>query len=127
MKLFLKIILTVFIVFVLVSGGGMFYISRGLEAGEAIAINDVNLMAVNDGSYSGVYKGGRWTNEVKVTVKDHRITAVEIVKDVLIPKPEITTELIGRVLEKQSPDIDTVSGSTITCKAYLKAIENALK
>lgn len=43
------------------------------------------------------------------------------------PKPEVTEELIGRVLEEQSTKIDAVSGSTVTCKAYLKSIENALR
>lgn len=126
MKLLLKIVLTVFILFIVVSGGGLFYISRGLEAGEALEVNNINLTAVNDGTYNGKYEGGRWTNEVQVKVKDHRITEIEIVKDVLFPKPEVTAVLVGRVLEQQSPDIDAVSGSTVTCKAYLKAIENAL-
>jgi len=126
MKLLLKIVLTVVILFVLVAGGGIFYISRGLEAGEALEINSIDLAGLSDGAYSGAYNGGRWTNEVKVMVKEHRITGIEIVRDVMFPKPEVTAELIGRVLEKQSPDIDAVSGSTVTCKAYLKSIENAL-
>ncbi|HYF84726.1 MAG TPA: FMN-binding protein [Clostridia bacterium] len=127
MKLFLKIMLSVFIIFVLVSGGGLFFISRGVEAGEVLEINDVDLSKLNDGTYNGTYNGGRWTNEVNVIVKDHKITGVEIVKDVLLPKPEVTAELVNLVLEKQSPKIDAISGSTVTCKAYLKSIENALK
>lgn len=127
MKLLLKIVLSVFILFVLVSAGGIFFISRGLEAGKALEINDVNLSGLNDGTYSGAYEGGRWTNEVNVTIKGHKIAGIEIVKDVLLPKPEITAELVNKVLEKQSPKIDAVSGSTVTCKAYLKSIEDALK
>lgn len=127
MKLLLKIVLSILIIFILVAGGGLFYISRGVEAGEVLEINDVDLSKLSDGAYSGEYEGGRWTNEVNVKIKDHKITEVEIVKDVLIPKPEVTAELINLVLEKQSTRIDAVSGSTVTCKAYLKAIENALK
>jgi uncharacterized protein with FMN-binding domain len=127
MKLLLKIVLSIFIVLVLVAGGGLFYIGRGVEAGEILEINEVDLSRLNDGAYSGAYKGGRWTNEVNVTIKDHRIAGVEIVKDVMLPKPEVTAELINLVLEKQSPKIDAISGSTVTCKAYLKSIENALK
>lgn len=125
MKLLLKIVLAVFVLFILVFGGGLFYLSRGLEAGEALEINSADLSAVSDGTYNGVYKGGRWTNEVRVTVKEHRITGVEVVKDVLFPKTEVTAELMERVLEQQSLDIDVVSGSTVTCKAYLKSIDNA--
>ncbi len=119
--------LSVFILFILVLGGGIFFISRGVEAGEALEINNVDLSRLSDGAYSGAYEGGRWTNVVNVTVKDHKITGVEIVKDVLFPKPEVTAELVEKVLEKQSPNIDAVSGSTVTSKAYLKSIENALK
>ncbi|HYF75039.1 MAG TPA: FMN-binding protein [Candidatus Nitrosocosmicus sp.] len=127
MKLLLKIVLSVVILIVLVLGGGMFFISRGVEAGEALEINEVNLSEISDGTYNGIYNSGRWTNEVSVKVKEHKIIGVEIVKDVLLPKPEVTAELINLVLEKQSPKIDAISGSTVTCKAYLKSIENALK
>ncbi len=126
MKLILKIVLSIFVIFILVSGSGIFFLSRGLEPGKALKINAVNLSSLSDGAYSGAYKGGRWTNEVSVTVKDHKITGIEVVKDVLFPKPEVTAELVNKVLEKQNPDIDVVSGSTVTCKAYLKSIENAL-
>jgi uncharacterized protein with FMN-binding domain len=126
MKLLLKIVLSLFIIFILASGSGAFFLSRGLEAGKALEINSVNLSDLSDGAYSGTYKGGRWTNEVSVTVKDHRITGIEIVKDVLFPKPEVTAELVNKVLEKQNPNIDVLSGSTVTCKAYLKSIESAL-
>lgn len=126
MKTLLKIILSVFILFILVLGGGIFFLTRGLEAGEALEINPVNLSELSDGTYNGEYKGGRWTNEVNVTVKDHKITGIEIVKDVLFPKPEFTAELVDKVLEKQSPKIDAISGSTVTCKAYLKSMDNAL-
>jgi uncharacterized protein with FMN-binding domain len=127
MKLLLKIVLSVFILAVLILGGGMFFISRGLEAGEALEINNVNLSAISDGTYRGEYKGGRWTNEVDVTVKDHEIKEVRVVKDVLFPKPEITQELVNKVLEEQDARVDAISGSTVTCKAYLKSIENALE
>ncbi len=127
MKLLIKIVLSVFILFILISGSGIFFLTRGLKAGEALEINPVDLSVLNDGVYNGVYEGGRWTNEVEVMVKGHRIESVKIVKDVLFPKPEVTEELVGRVLEEQSPKIDAISGSTVTCKAYLKSIENALK
>lgn len=40
---------------------------------------------------------------------------------------EIAENIINKVIESQSIDIDVVSGTTVTSKAYLKAIENALK
>lgn len=127
MKLFFKIVLSVVILFVLVSGGGMFYLSRGLEEGSKIAVNAVNLSSVKDGTFKGKYDGGRWANEVAVTVKDHKIVKVELVKDVRFTKPGILEELANKVVKNQNTNVDVVSGSTVTCKAYLKSIENALK
>jgi len=120
------IILSILGVLVLVGAGGVFYITNGLEAGENLAINPVNLGKIEDGTYTGVYKAGRWTNEVAVSVADHRISNIDVVKTVTMESPEMTSTIINSVIEKQNTTIDTVSGATVTSKAYLKAIENAL-
>jgi uncharacterized protein with FMN-binding domain len=127
MKLFLKIILSVLMVFILITVGGVFFLSRGLASGSKLVINDVTLSAIKDGAYNGKYKNGRWTNEVNLTVKDHKITNIDLVNDVMFPKPEVTKELFNNVVKEQNINIDAISGSTITSKAYLKSIENALK
>jgi uncharacterized protein with FMN-binding domain len=127
MKLFLKIILSILMVFILITVGGVFFLSRGLASGSKLVINDVKLSAVKDGIYNGKYKDGRWTNEVNLTVKDHKITNIDLVKDVMFPKPEVTKELFNNVIKEQNIDVGAISGSTITSKAYLKSIENALK
>lgn len=126
MKLLLKIILSIVICIVLIIAGGVFFITKGLGSGSKMVINNVDLPKISDGTYTGSYKGGRWTNEVNVLVKDHKITSINIVKDVLIPKAEVTDEIVKRVIDKQSTDIDVVGGATVSCKAYLKSIENAL-
>ena len=127
MKLFLKIILSVLMVFILITAGGIFFLTRGLASGSKLVINDVKLSAVKDGIYNGKYKDGRWTNEVNLTVKDHKITNIDLVKDVLFSKPEVTKELFNNVVTEQNINVDAISGSTITSKAYLKSIEDALK
>ena len=127
MKLFLKIILSVLMVFILITAGGIFFLTRGLASGSKLVINDVKLSAVKDGIYNGKYKDGRWTNEVNLTVKDHKITNINLVKDVLFSKPEVTKELFNNVVKEQNINVDAISGSTITSKAYLKSIEDALK
>lgn len=127
MKLFFKIALSIFFIFALVAGCGMFYLGRGLESGSKVVINDVNLASLSDGTYNGKYEAGRWSNEVKVNIKDHKITKVDVVKDVTFSKPEVRAELLKEVIEKQNTNVDVVSGATVTSKAYLKSIENALK
>lgn len=126
MKKVMIIILSILGVLVLVGAGGIFYITNGLEAGENLAINPVNLTKIEDGTYTGIYKAGRWTNEVAVSVADHQISNIDVVKTVTMESPEMTSTIINSVIEKQNTTVDTVSGATVTSKAYLKAIENAL-
>lgn len=126
MKKAMIIILSILGVLLLMGAGGIFYITNGLEAGENLAINSVDLTEIEDGTYTGVYQAGRWANEVAVSVADHQITNIDVVKTVTIESPEMTSTIINRVIEKQNTTVDTVSGATVTSKAYLKAIENAL-
>lgn len=126
MKSFLKILLSIIIIFIIVIGAGMLYLSRGLEKGEELVINEVTPSNIEDGIYNGKYNAGRWTNEVNVIIKDHKITKIELIYDVTFKKQEVTESVISRVIENQSTNIDVVSGATVTSKAYLKSIENAL-
>lgn len=126
MKLYVKIILGAVIVIVLVAAGGIFYVTRGLSSGSKLEVGAVDLTTLADGTYDGEYSAGRWTNKIRVTVKDHKITGIDNVKDVTFVKPELTKQLFDKVMEKQNTDIDIISGATVTSKAYLKSIENAL-
>jgi len=58
--------------------------------------------------------------------KNNRITKIEITDDMMFVNPDVRNELFKRVMEKQNTTVDAVSGGTVSCKAYLKSIENAL-
>ena len=126
MKLILKILGLLFLVFILFSAGGIFYLTRGLKAGETLEIGEVNVGNLPSGTYTGIFKGGRWSNEVEVYIDNKRIVEIRIVKDVVFSKPEEREELFSRVIKNQSLQVDVVAGSTVTSKAYLKALEEAL-
>ena len=126
MKKAMIVILSILGILIVVGAGGVFYITNGLEAGENLAINPVDLTAIEDGTYAGVYQAGRWSNEVAVSVADHQIANIAVVKTVTIDDPELTSTIINNVIKNQSTTVDTVSGATVTSKAYLKSIENAL-
>ena len=126
MKKAMIVILSILGVLVVVGAGGVFYITNGLEAGENLAINPVDLTAIEDGTYAGVYQAGRWSNEVAVSVTDHQIANIAVVKTVTIDDPELTSTIINNVIKNQSTTVEAVSGATVTSKAYLKSIENAL-
>jgi uncharacterized protein with FMN-binding domain len=116
----------VVLVVILVAAGLLIWITHGLSAYKKLPIGNIDLARLPDGTYRGSFSGGRWSNTVEVTVKDRRITNIRIVKDVEFKSPKVASELFRRVEQAQSPQVDTVTGSTVTSKAYLKSIENAL-
>ncbi|MEA5032991.1 MAG: FMN-binding protein [Sphaerochaeta sp.] len=123
----LVMMIVVLCIIMLVSSCGLFSLTKGLDEVMALEIQDVELSAFTDGTYRGTYDYERWKNTLQVTVQDHLITAITIVKDVKFAKSEVSDAIISRVLEAQSLKVDTVSGSTVTSKAYLKSIELALQ
>ena len=127
MKSFWKVLLFLVIIIIFLAGGGFFYLSRGLDSGSRVPINEVDLSTLTDGTYTGTYEGGRWTNTVKVTIEDHRITAIEIVDDLLFSRPEVVDKILARVIDEQKVKVDVISEATVSSKAYLKAIELALE
>ena len=126
MKKLKRISLIILAILLLSTATMMFIFMNGMEDAKAIQINSVDLSIVEDGDYVGSFDLTRWSNEIKVTVKDHKIIALEVVEDVMFKMDEITTELFDRVIQNQSLDLDIETGATITSHAYLKAIENAL-
>lgn len=99
----------------------------GLDKGQKVVVGNLNLNIVADGSYEGKYALNRWTNTLKVTVKDHKITDIVVLKDVVFKLDAVSKGVFADVIRKQSLDIDIQSGATVTTKAYLKSIEDALK
>ena len=98
----------------------------GRKAGERLQVGKVDFSRLKDGVYEGQHKGGRWSNKVRVTVASGRVAGIEIVRDVWFRKPELTEQVVSDVIKSQSLEVDIVSGATVTTRAYLKAMENAL-
>lgn len=126
MKTFLKVMGIIALVIVLAVGGFAIFISNGMSATKALQIGTVSASSIADGSYEGDYNGGRFTNKVLVTVKSGKIESIHAEKSVTFEKPETTKALFESVIARQNTDVDVQSGATLTSKAYLKSVENAL-
>jgi uncharacterized protein with FMN-binding domain len=126
LKSILKILISIILIFILVFAGGIFYLTRGLYEGTNMKVNGINISNLNDGVYNGKYNDGRWSNQLNVTVKNHKITEIKIENDVTFVKPSVSDELFNKVIKAQNTTVDAVSEATVTSKAYLKSIENAL-
>ncbi len=127
MKKILKLVGFGLLGLVIVGVSAVFYLSRGIEEGQQITLSPLNLSQVQDGVYQGHFDFKRWSNTLEVTVVDHQIRDIKIIDDVRFVNEGVSKELFQKIIDKQAVPDDLVSGATITSKAYIKAIENALK
>ncbi len=93
---------------------------------ENIQIDNIDLQKVKDGDYTGSFDAILVKVEVLVKVRDHRITDIVLIRhENGRGKPaEVITK---SVIEKQSLQVDTISGATASSKVILESIEQALK
>jgi uncharacterized protein with FMN-binding domain len=125
-KIIGRILLGLFCLLLVVCACGAGFVLLGKEKTIAAPLSGVSLDSVADGTYEGSYSAFRWSNTVSVTVKDHRIVAIEQIKPQVLAKPETISSLIDRVLEAQNTNVDIVSSATADKKAFLSAVEDAL-
>jgi uncharacterized protein with FMN-binding domain len=102
-----------------------FFFNRGMDKVYALEINNVNLAGTADGDYSGKYCEGRWCYDLTVIVKDHKIKDIKLNNDVMNMFRKQHNILTKRIIDEQRVNVDGISGTTITTKAFLKDIENA--
>jgi uncharacterized protein with FMN-binding domain len=125
------VVLVIFVVILAVGGGiGWTLIAREHEQAANLPLNAVDFDALDDGTYHGVYAGGmyRWrANECDVTVSGGRISNIALAGSTDPGAQNTDTNLLyARVIEKQSLNVDVISGATLTSKGYLQCVENAL-
>lgn len=79
-----------------------------------------------DGTYSGLGSNRRGSIQVAVTVKDDKITDVEISDFAMHYSESDVMGLPDEVLQKQSAQLDNVSGATYSTEAFEGAVQDAL-
>lgn len=119
-----KYILILFLVFIGVYSG-IKTIQSNLERLQDLEIANVDLTEVVDGTYTGSFKVFPITAEVKVTVKNHQITGVELLKH-QSGQGAPADKILDQIVEAQTLKVDLISGATYSSKIILKAVENSL-
>jgi uncharacterized protein with FMN-binding domain len=112
------------------SGVGWSRLMKEHREARSLPLNAVDFSRLSDGAYHGAYGGGmyQWrANECDVTVTDGRITDIQLVGSKDPGSKNMQHEVLyDRVVQAQSLQVDTISGATLTSKAWLQAVENAL-
>lgn len=98
-----------------------------LNTVRAMPIGSVDMQAVPDGEYEGETSYSGVSVHVKVTVRDHQITKIEDLEPRDSVYATYATGVFKKIVSRQTPDVDAITGATTSSKAYMKAVENALK
>lgn len=110
---------------------GWSMLSKEHEEARNLPLNGVDFDRLNDGTYIGEYEGGmyKWrSNKVQVIVTSGKVTNIKLLRSKELNEEKINQSILyDRVIEAQSLQVDTISGTTLTSKAYLQGVENALK
>ncbi|MCF7885058.1 MAG: FMN-binding protein [Candidatus Marinimicrobia bacterium] len=93
---------------------------------ENIVIHDIPLKEAKNGIYAGEYNTTLVKAKVKVRVKDKAIEDIEIIKH-QCGQGKKAEKIIEHVIQKQSLQVDAISGATYSSKVILKAVEKALR
>lgn len=123
-RIFKIIILMVLVMVVLIAGFTVFTQSK-LKALVQTPIPSVALDTIDDGIYEGNYSVFPVTVKLNVTVKGHEIMEILILEHVNGQGGKAEA-IADQVIEKQSLQVDIISGATYSSKVILKALENAL-
>lgn len=125
LRRFTGIMLVLGALLILVSGG-MGYMTHGLGETENLVINQVDFSQIDDGVYTGEYRGHRWSNTVEVTVRDRTVTEIRMIEKQQFHLDGPVDRIISRIIAEQTLPVDVITGATATSKAIMKAVEIAL-
>ena len=106
--------------------GGAALLNQITENAKGIPVTEPDLAALADGAYDGAYSIQPVSVKVKVSVENQEITDVEILEHFCGFGQKAET-LTKEIVERQSLQVDAVSGATVSSKCILKAVENALQ
>lgn len=89
------------------------------------SINAINLTQYSDGIYEGAFKQFLIEAQVDVTIKNHTIINIKIVKQKSGAKYK-AHDTIERMLRKQNPKVDATTGATGSSMSLMIATADAL-
>lgn len=122
MKTFLIVVAVIVVLLVPLS----YLMFHGMSEIKHLVIREVDLGRIADGIYTGSYHKGRWTYDVEVTVRGHRIVTVKNNNERMKAAGDWNAKAEAAIVQKQAIDLDVISGATVNTKAFEKALEIAL-
>ena len=82
---------------------------------------------LKDGVYEGRYTSGPNKAIVKVIIENNKIIDIKIVRHRRMKGQKAEPIIPGRIIEKQSTDVDAVSGATNSSHVIMNAVQRAVE
>lgn len=124
-KKWLKIFLVLILVMSAFGAKYLFDVARYKQRVAQIAFTNVDVSKVYDGEYIGECDVKFISAKVLVRVNNGKIENIKILEH-KNDKGSRAEKIVQEVINKNSTDVELVSGATNSSKVILKAIENAL-
>jgi uncharacterized protein with FMN-binding domain len=126
MKPIKKVLLALLALILLAGWAGFSALRQMSEKLDAMVNANIDMTQVADGVYQGQSDGGLIKVEVEVTVKDNRITQINLLRhDNGKGTPAEAT--LEEMIEQNTDDVDVVSGATLSSRAIRNAVNLALQ
>ncbi len=116
----------VVLVLALVLGGLFIFVTIKMNSQlESMDVSDVDMQTVADGCYTGISETDLVQVTVDVTVADHKITEIKIVRH-RNGKGAPAEVIVEDMVAQNRCDVDIVSGATNSSVVIKSAVHNAL-
>lgn len=124
----IPIVIAAILVFIVVFAAVVFG-AMGRKSKEALdkQVNvKIDMEQVADGTYKGSSDGGMVKAEVEVEVKDYRIVRINLIKHEC-GKGKPAESILDEMMEKNTDEVEAVSGATVSSKTLRNAVNQALQ
>lgn len=99
----------------------------GCSNGGKVSTNSVGETLINNGTYKGEGDGKGGKIVIELTIADDTITTIKVLEQNETPGFDNAIEtLTENIITKNSPEVDGVSGCTLTSNGFLEAVKGAL-
>lgn len=92
---------------------------------EALPVAEIDLSKIEDGKYIGNYEVFPVKVSVETSVQDGKITRIDLMEH-FNGKGASAEKILGHILDKQSLQVDCITGATVSSVAIKKAVEDSL-
>lgn len=92
---------------------------------EALPVKKINFEQIEDGQYIGNYEIFPVKVSVRVSIQNGEITQIDLLEH-FNGKGIPAEKIVDHIIEKQSLQVDSISGATVSSIAIKKAVEDSL-